>query len=127
MTLRLAFFIALAGALGALARWRIGEWAHKSSNTLLPLGTMTVNIAGSFLLGVLISASLGGSVPESWRVPLATGFLGSFTTFSTFSVETIHLIEQGQLRLAMLNLLLQLSLGLVAAAGGLALGRVMGL
>jgi CrcB protein len=125
--MRLALFIALAGALGALARWRISDWAQQSSPSLLPLGTMTVNIVGSFLLGVLISASLGGSVPETWRVPLATGFLGSFTTFSTFSVETIQLIEQGQLRLAMFNLLLQLSLGLVSAAGGLALGRAIGL
>jgi CrcB protein len=124
--MRLALLISLFGALGALARWQVSEWAQKSSQTLLPLGTITVNILGSFMLGMLLSASLGEQVPESWRVPLATGFLGSFTTFSTFSVETIQLIQQGQLRAALLNLLIQLGVGLAAAAGGMALGRALG-
>lgn len=124
--MRLALLLALFGALGALARWQIGELAQKSSQTLLPLGTITVNIAGSFLLGLLASASLGELVPETWRIPLATGFLGSFTTFSTFSVETVNLVHQGHYKVAMGNLLLQLGVGLAAAAGGIALGRSLG-
>ena len=124
--MRLALLVALLGALGALTRWQLGSWAQKSSETLLPLGTITVNILVSFLLGLLLSASLGEQVPEHWRVPLATGFLGSFTTFSTFSVETIQLFQEGHLRVALLNLVLQFGIGLAAAAGGLALGRVLG-
>ena len=113
------------GALGALSRWQLGQLATQHSESMLPLGTIAVNLLGSFVLGLLMSASLTGQVPESWRIPLATGFLGSFTTFSTFSVETVQLVQQGELRLALLNIGVQLGLGLAAAAGGLTLGRAL--
>ena len=123
--MRLALLVALFGALGALARWQVSELAQKSISASIPIGTLAVNILGSFFLGLLVSLSMGETVPESWRVPLATGFLGSFTTFSTFSVETVQLVQQGQTRLALLNLAAQLGVGLVAAAGGVALGRTL--
>lgn len=123
--MRLALFVAVCGALGALARWKVGELAQKTAPSAIPLGTLSVNILGSFLLGMLVSLSMGNTIPESWRVPLATGFLGSFTTFSTFSVESVQLFQQGQARLALLNLLTQIGVGLAAAVGGLTLGRVL--
>ena len=120
--MRIALLVALFGALGALTRWKISELLNREP-VLLPWGTITVNIVGSFLLGLLFSACMGNLVPESWRIPLATGFLGSFTTFSTFSVEIVQQVHRGDLRMALLNLLIQLGVGLVAAAAGVSLGR----
>ena len=121
--MKTALLVALLGAIGALSRWQIGILANRYSDSLLPIGTIAVNLLGSFFLGLLMAVSMEGSIPESWRVPLAAGLLGSFTTFSTFSVETITLLQQGQPRLALLNLTLQLGLGLAAAACGLTIGK----
>ena len=70
-----------------------------------------------------MAVSVAGNIPESWRVPLAAGLLGSFTTFSTFSVETVTLLQQGQPRLALINMTIQLGLGLAAAACGMTIGK----
>ena len=121
--------VALAGALGATCRWKLGAWAQSSalaSTRLgpLPVGTLLVNIFGCLALGVLAGAVSSG-VPARWRLAIGTGFLGSFTTFSTFSVETVQLAQAGSLGLAALNITLQLLLGGAAALAGLALGRLL--
>lgn len=113
--------VAGAGALGACARYGVGLWLPDGR---IPWATLAVNLAGSFLLGLLVALSLEGELlPRAWRVPLSTGFLGAFTTFSTFSVETVRLLQAGDWRGALLNLLAQLGLGLLAAILGLASGR----
>ena len=113
--------IGLFGAAGAVTRAQISMWLPIGPG--IPLATLAVNIVGSFLLGALMGAA--ALVPDPWRAPLATGLLGSLTTFSTFSVETVYLAEQGQVRLAALNLALQLVLGMSAAAIGLFVGRAV--
>ena len=119
--------IGLFGALGAIARAGLSAWLNPAVLDRIPLGTLVANITGSFLLGLLTGlASVGRGLPEQWRTPVTTGFLGSLTTFSTFSVETLRLAESGSWRLAGLNLLLQLGLGLPAAGLGLYLGRKAG-
>ncbi len=116
--------IALGGALGALGRF----WASNGVYALLgrdfPYGTLAVNLLGSLLMGLgyvwlLERSSLG---PE-WRALLLVGFLGAFTTFSTFSIETLNLIEGGEPLKALLNVLLSVGLCVFAAWGGVLLGR----
>ena len=124
--------IAVAGAAGALCRHGVGTWvaaklAGAGTVAGVPWGTLAVNVVGSFLLGFIGGLCLTGDrVPVTWRPALTTGFLGSFTTFSTFSVETVRLFEQGAWTAAAVNLALQLALGLGAAAAGLAAGRAAG-
>lgn len=91
----------------------------------MPLATLVVNVVGSFLLGLLTALAFARVVPESWRGPLAIGFLGSLTTWSTFGLETVLLAQRGQLPAAVANVGLQLVLGLSAAAAGLWLGRLL--
>ena len=118
--------VALLGALGAAARYGIGVGLLRWGAMRIPLATLGVNLSGSLLLGLLMGAvATSDSIPAVWRVPLATGFLGSFTTFSTFSVETIRLMQEGSWRLALLNVTLHLVLGLMAAFAGLGLGRAL--
>lgn len=121
--------VALAGALGATCRWKLGAWAQagwvgQARLGALPVGTLLVNVAGCLALGLLAGAA-ADAIPDRWRLAAGTGFLGSFTTFSTFSVESVQLAQGGSPGLAALNLVLQLGLGGLAALGGLTLGRAL--
>ena len=116
--------IAAGGALGALMRF----WASTGVYALLgrgfPWGTLVVNVGGSLLMGLLSALLIErlAASPE-WRAGLLVGFLGAFTTFSTFSMETLNLIEQGAPLRAGLNMLLSVILCVGAAWAGLILGR----
>jgi len=112
------------GALGALSRWGLGALVQKCVSMDFPLGTMTANLLGCLALGAVTGLS-ADVLPAHVRVPLATGFLGSFTTFSTFSVESVKLAEQGAWGLLAANVLGSVVLGLLGAAVGLALGRLV--
>ena len=91
-----------------------------------PWGTLTVNVIGSFALGVLVALTteryLSG---PHWRTALGIGFLGAFTTFSTYAYETVRLADDGALALAFLNAFAMLAVGLLAAYMGLAAGRTI--
>ena len=114
--------IGIFGGAGACTRAWISSF-HESST--LPWGTPLVNLAGCFLLGFL--SGLSGSVlPESIRKPIATGFLGSLTTFSTFSLETLVLFEKQGAWAAFWYFTPQLLLGLLLALLGMTLGRALG-
>jgi len=115
--------VAVLGGLGAIARYGIERGMAKSSVNF-PWGTMIVNVSGSFILGVFFALALERAYGPSWvRVGVVLGLLGGFTTFSTFSLQTFRLIEDGAYGAALGNALGGLALGLVAVSLGVVLGR----
>ncbi|MFN8233068.1 MAG: fluoride efflux transporter CrcB [Actinomycetota bacterium] len=118
--------VAAAGALGALARYGLGGLIAQRFPTLFPWDTLVINVSGSFVLGLLfVVLTERWNAPPMLRTALTIGFLGAYTTFSTFSLETVRLLEDASYGLAMLNVGASLALGLGAAWLGLTLGRAI--
>lgn len=118
--------IAAMGALGAVSRYAVSGYMYRVFGERLAWGTLAVNVLGSFFLGVLMVVGFQSSaLPSVWRVGLGIGFLGAFTTYSTFSYETVRYLEQGAWGSALSNVALNLVLGLAAAAIGLAFGKLV--
>lgn len=104
--------IALAGAVGAVARFVLAGTLHRWLGFGFPVGTLAVNVIGSLLLGGLYAVGMErNAIPEVLRIPLMVGFVGSFTTFSTFSQEVFLLAESGAVGLAALYVGASLTLG----------------
>ncbi|MFK3988178.1 MULTISPECIES: fluoride efflux transporter CrcB [Exiguobacterium] len=117
-------YVGLAGALGALARYGIGTGIETFWIGLFPLGTLLINLSGSFALGWLTHFLFrSGRLSPSVVTAVGTGFIGSFTTFSTFSVETIELLEADAFGSALLYVTLSLGLGLFSSWLGFWFGR----
>ena len=115
--------IAVMGGLGALARYGIDRALSRPSGSF-PWGTVLANVSGSFLLGLLFALAIERAQGPSWvRMGLAVGLFGGFTTFSTFSLQTFRLIEDGSHAAALGNALGSLALGLVAVTIGVVVGR----
>ena len=117
-------FIAMGGAIGAVLRFVTSNAVHAVLGRGFLYGTLTVNVVGSFLMGVLYIILIERSgLPEQWRAVLIIGLLGAFTTFSTFSIETFLLIENRELAKALLNVFLSVSLCLSGTWAGVIIGR----
>lgn len=124
---RQVLFVALGGAVGALARWGVGYLAKSWFGERLPWGTAIVNVLGALLFGLVFAATEARLVPSPLlRLALLTGFLGAFTTFSTFMFDTAALLNQGRALAALLQLVGQLVVGFAAMLAGLWLGRLLG-
>ncbi len=122
--MRAFLLICAAGALGSGARYLVASTAQRALGGPFAWGTLAVNALGCLLAGLLMELILhSDAVPTDLRLPLSVGFLGAFTTFSTFGHETFRYLEAGDWRLALANVAAQLLLGLAAVAGGVALGR----
>jgi len=118
--------IAGGGAVGALLRFWVSTWVYARLGRDFPWGTLAVNVAGSLLMGLLYVLLIERlAVPPAWRAALLVGLLGAFTTFSTFSIETFNLIEEGALLAALANVLLSVVLCLLGAWLGVWLGRMV--
>lgn len=112
-------FIALGGAFGACSRYLISEFCIYLLGKGFPFGTLTVNIVGSLIMGLLTAAIVEGHiVTPYWRHIIGLGFLGALTTFSTFSMDNILLLQQQAYFKMGLNILLNLSLSLFACWAG---------
>ena len=118
--------IAGGGAIGALLRFWMSTGIHNLLGRGFPYGTLAVNVVGSLLMGFLY-VMLIDKLPlgPAWRAALLVGLLGAFTTFSTFSIETLNLMEEGELIKAFLNIMLSVVLCLMAAWVGLVAGRTV--
>ena len=115
-------FIALGGALGALGRFWAGLAASALFGSRFPAGTLIVNVAGSFLIGLAASAIAAGRLaPSPWDDLVMQGFCGALTTFSTFSMDSFRLFREGRMWSAWVNLALSMALCLGAASLGLSL------
>ncbi|AFQ42508.1 fluoride efflux transporter CrcB [Desulfosporosinus meridiei] len=120
-----ALVIAVGGALGALSRYSLGVWISNKWNSSFPLHTFLINISGAFLLGflhILFVERL--NVSPFWRLGIGVGFLGAFTTFSTFGFEVISLLEGGSLITAGLYVILSIVVGFSGVALGVNLARL---
>ena len=113
-----AALVALGAAVGAPCRGLRDRAVQSRHDSVFPWGTLVVNVLGSLALGVLLGVSAYGSVPTALLALSAAGFLGAFTTYSTFAYETVRLFEDGATRLALVNVAVSLGLGLAAALGG---------
>ena len=110
--------------MGSLARWTVSGWAYQWLGDRFAYGTLVVNVLGSVTLGLLMEATLiGDVVPREWRAPLTVGFLGAFTTYSTFAYESMRYFEEGAWTQAILNLGANLVLGLGGVWLGFTLAR----
>lgn len=112
-------------AVGACLRWALSYWLNPKVE-LLPVGTLSANLLGAYLIGLAVGVfALHPSLPPTWRLVLVTGFLGGLTTFSTFSAESVALLQSGQWAHGMLHWGLHLGGSVTATFAGLATIRLL--
>ncbi len=116
--------IALAGALGAPVRYLVDRFVQGRTQGVFPLGTFVINVSGSFLLGIIAGMALYHAFPDTPAAILGSGFCGAYTTFSTFTYETLALAEEGAYRAMFSNVLLSSIVPALAAGAGLALAAL---
>jgi fluoride exporter len=117
-------WVMIAGALGSGARYLVGQSAIATFGPSFPYGTLIVNLLGCFALGVVVQIAASGSWSPELRAAIAVGFLGGFTTYSSFNQETLMLASSGAIGAAGLNVALTLAGGLTAAALGMFAARL---
>lgn len=116
--------VGIGGFFGAIARYLIGGWFVGKGNAVFPYGTFVVNVTGCFVLGLAVTLITERFIVHPhWRLLIAIGFLGAYTTFSTFEYETNKLMEEGSLWFALLNMFMSLAVGMIAIRIGVMLGR----
>jgi CrcB protein len=100
------FWICFAGAIGTGARYLVGSWSGSTLGSTFPFGTLIVNVVGCFLIAAIMQlATTMTSFPPTLRLALTTGFLGGFTTYSSFNYETTRMLQDGTSMLALVNVL----------------------
>lgn len=118
--------IGIGGLCGTVARYLVDTWITDATHATFPWGTLVINVTGSFAIGLLFVLTVErGSLPAELRAPLGIGFLGGYTTFSTFMLESLRLAQDGSWTLAVANIAGSVLLGLVAVVAGVALARAL--
>lgn len=119
------FVVFLGAGVGGLARYALGGWIQQAAGPGFPWGTLVVNITGSLLLAFLYAVLEGTIAAPPWRALLGVGFCGGYTTFSTFSYETVRLLQDGQWSRASWYVAGSVLVSLVAAAAGFRLAATV--
>ena len=117
--------VGMGGFVGANARYVMGRWALQKWGTGFPYGTFLINIAGCFILGVFGTLADRLAWNDYWRFVIAIGFVGAFTTFSTFEYESFHLVSEGNLARAAANLIGSVVIGFFAVYVGVVMARLL--
>lgn len=117
--------IAAGGSLGAIARYGLSMFVYQGTSETFPWGTLAVNLAGCFLIGSVVELFDHAIVPSGLRSLVTIGFLGAFTTFSTYSLETINLFRDGEIRLATMNILVNNIAGILLVGVGIWASRFL--
>lgn len=118
--------IALGGALGAVSRFLLGNAVSKAVGSALPYGTFVINVIGCFAMGLLMTLIVDREMlPAAWRLFLCVGFLGGFTTFSSFGYEALMMLTEGRLLVVLAYVGGSVALGLVAAGLGVLCARAV--
>jgi CrcB protein len=119
------FGFLVAAAVGAPARYVIDGFIQDRTDGAFPWGTFVVNVSGCLILGLLVGLGMYHDLGSTTRTVLGTGGIGAYTTFSTFSFETVRLAEEGAINEAFQNVAASLMIGLAAASAGLAIAAVL--
>jgi len=121
--------VGIGGFVGAISRFQISltlnGWSTQRFGRVYPFGTFAVNIVGCLLIGILMALAIDKKLPDFWQKALVTGCLGSLTTFSTFSYETVGLIRDDRPGLAALYVVANLGIGLIAVFIGMGIARAI--
>jgi len=118
-------YIAIGGSVGAVSRYLVSKGINILAVGIFPYGTLAVNIAGAFLIGFLFSFFNDIVIPVHYKSMITVGFLGAFTTFSTYSLESVNLFMSGEYKIAALNILLNNFFSLAAVMGGILIFRMI--
>ena len=116
--------VGIGGFAGAIARYAIGSYIGSRFGVRFPYGTFVINVSGSFLLGFIMVLLSRATASQYWHYLIPIGFIGAYTTFSTFEYETLKAIQEGQPMTGLLNVILSLVIGFVALWAGSALGHI---
>ncbi|HXG17649.1 MAG TPA: fluoride efflux transporter CrcB [Methylomirabilota bacterium] len=118
--------IGLGGFLGANARYVVANWAAQRFGALFPYGTFIINMSGSFILAFFLAyLQERAFIHPHYRLFFAVGFLGAYTTFSTFTYESLRLVQEGSIWLALVNLMGSVVVGMIGAFFGFVLGGLI--
>jgi fluoride exporter len=118
--------IGIGGFAGAIARYWSGSYIGERMGTRFPYGTFVINISGSFLIGLIMTVLAEKTHwNPNWRYLIPIGFIGAYTTFSTFEYETLRGVQDGQLFVSFLNITLSVVIGFAAVWAGVAAGRAI--
>jgi CrcB protein len=118
--------IGIGGCLGSILRFWLGNYIGSKMGTRFPYGTFVVNITGSFLIGLVLALlTVRTQLGATWRYLIPIGFIGGYTTFSSFEYETLRTIQDGQVGVAFLYVALSVIVGFVAVWGGMMAGRAI--
>ena len=123
--MREAILIFLGGGLGALARFAVSKGICARFFTSVPLGTLTANVTGSLLMGFFFSILNASLLPSGYRALITVGFIGAYTTFSTYALETVALLQRKEYGAAFLNFVLNNAASLAAIIVGMLLSNML--
>ena len=117
--------VGIGGFLGAIARYLLGNYIGSRFGVRFPYGTFVINMSGCFFIGLVMVLLARTTASPYWRYLIPIGFIGAFTTFSTFEYETLRAVQDGQAITGLLNVALSVIVGFIAVWAGAALGRIL--